>query len=856
MFDFLFKRSARQTPVTDAPVKPVLSAELTQSAIQAKKDALAQAETLKGDESAAVEFILNCQFADARLVAAGHISSRPMLDRVLQAMRNTDRRVSKLIQSKLDLYAEQERNEKKAMEYVELAKKLLHESQLTPNQVADLDRAWLSITQIPDLLRRQFDDSRTLLRGRLEAQAALQRAVIDILAQLNRLIEDSNMAAPAESARSLALLEHVMARHANEIEASSVPRHLFIEFSEKHFSYKQHLASVEQDAAAIAARQDALSKWEATESSALKPESVRREWRALPTIKNNALSLSMQERFDALLAKLSDAPKAKHDAVAEATQNNQQLISILLNDLDKALQDGALQAASEADKGLRAIDAKSFRLSESQSTQLTKLRAELSRLQGWAKWGGNVSREELLKAAEGLPAQSLSPLELAKKVGSLRERWKSLDISAGPAGKDLWHSFDAACTTAYAPAAEHFKKLADERLQNGEKARALIAEIKRFAADVNPAASDVTVDWKAFAAFCAKMPAAWHKLGIIDRKEKNQLDAEFNSAMQSLLEPLTEQRVIEITQREKLIAQATSLNPNDRNALDTLRSLQERWQEQAKSLPLERKDEQALWLRFREACDQVFAKRKEMASAADADRKQNMQAKETLCTDLEAAVNTNDKEILRAMRESKEAWNKIGAVPRALEDKIEKRYKNAVAALQKKLDEHKKTAAEVEFTALQDKLNLCHAVEQAIVNASTLEQDALQAYQNDWEKMPQLRPEFERKMRTRFERGITALKSNDRQYALELNKNAASLAQEVMRLEIVMGIDSPAALARERLQLQVEVLQSSLKNGSKAVSGESLSNQLANLCGSSVSVEPQMMNRLKQLITHYKNVVV
>jgi DNA repair protein SbcC/Rad50 len=856
MFDFLFKRPARQTPVTDALVKPVPSAELTQSAIQAKKDALAQAETLKGDESAAVEFILNCQFADARLVAAGHISSRPMLDRVLQAMRNTDRRVSKLIQSKLDLYAEQERNEKKAMEYVELAKKLLHDSQLAPNQVADLDRMWLSVTQIPDLLRRQFDDARTLLRGRLETQAALQRAVIDVLAQLNRLIEDSNMAALDESVRSLALLEQVMARHANEVEAPSVPRHLFIEFSEKHFSYKQHLASVEQDATAIAARQHALSMWEEAEPSTLKPESVRREWRALPAIKNNVLSLSMQERFDTLFAKLNDTPKAKHEMVAETTQGNQQLISTLLSDLDKALQDGALQAASEADKGLRAIDAKSFRLSEPQSTQLAKLRAELSRLQGWAKWGGNVSREELLKAAEGLPAQSLSPLELAKKVGSLRERWKSLDISAGPAGKDLWHSFDAACTTAYAPAAEYFKKLADERQQNGEKARALIAEVKRFTADVNPGASDVAVDWKAFAAFCVKMPAAWHKLGIIDRKEKKQLDAEFNSAMQSLLEPLTEQRVIEITQREKLIAQATSLNPNDRNALDKLRSLQEHWQEQAKSLPLERKDEQALWLRFREACDQVFAKRKEMASAADADRKQNMQAKETLCTELEAAVNANDKNILRTLRESKEAWGKIGAVPRALEDKIEKRYKNAVTALQAKLDERKKIAAEAEFTALQEKLNLCHAVEQAIVNASTLEQDALQAYQNDWEKMPLLRPEFERKMRTRFERGITALKSNDRQYALELNKNAASLAQEVMRLEIVLGIDSPAALARERLQLQVEVLQSSLKSGPKALSGESLSNQLANLCGSPVTVEPQMMNRLKQLITHYKNVVV
>ncbi|MGZ5788557.1 MAG: DUF349 domain-containing protein, partial [Burkholderiaceae bacterium] len=563
----------------------------------------------------------------------------------------------------------------------------------------------------------------------------------------------------------------------------------------------------------------------------------------------------LQERFDALLDQLIARQKAKQDAGEGTRQDSQQLISALLNDLEKSLQDGALQAASEADKGLRAIDAKSFRLLEPQSAQLARLRAELSHLQGWAKWGGNVSREELLKAAEGLPAQSLGPLELAKKVGSLRERWKSLDVSAGPAAKDLWHSFDAACTTAYAPAAEHFKKLADERQMHGEKARALIAEVKQFADQANPGAQDVAVDWKSLAAFCIKMPASWHKLGIIDRKEKKQLDAEFNSLMQLLLKPLAEQRALEITRREKLIAEAASLNPNERHALDTLRSLQERWQEYAKSLPLERKDEQALWQRFRETCDLVFAKRKELASAADADRKLNMQAKEALCAELESAADAGDKDILRTLRESKEAWGKIGAVPRALEDKVEKRYKNALASLQRKLDERKKSAVAAEFDALQNKLNLCHTIEQHLASGAALDQVALQAYQHDWEQLPPLRQAFDRKLKQRFDDCMAALKSNDRQYASALENNKTSLAQDVMRLEIVMGIDSPATLARERLQLQVEVLQSSLKSGAKASSAESLAAQLADLCGIPAVVEPQMMSRLTQLIAHCKSVV-
>ena len=852
MFEFLFKRPGRQNPPSDTSSKPAPSDNRTESAIHAKQNALQQAESLAGDESAAVEFILNCQFADARLAAARHVSSRPMLERVQQAMRNTDRRVSKLMQSQLEWFAEQDRNEKKALECHAQAQKLLHGPQLAPNQVADLDRAWQEIVQIPDLLQARFDDARTLLKSRLEAQAALQRAVIDVLTQLNRLIADSATDAPAVSARALALLEQAMARHANEAEALSVPKHLFIEFNEKHVQYKQYLALIEQDAAAISVRQDALSKWESAELSTLKPENLKHEWRALPILKNAMAATSLQQRFETLLEKLIDTQKVKLNASEEIKQNSQQLVFSLLNYLEKALQDGALQAAAEADKSLRAIDAQSFRLSASQSAQLGKLRAELSRLQGWAKWGGNVSREELLKAAEGLPAQSLGPVELAKKVGSLRERWKSLDLSAGPAAKDLWHHFDAACTTAYAPAAEHFKKLADERQQNAEKARALLAEAKRFAAEVKPNTSDINIDWKSVAAFCVKMPASWHKLGMIDRKEKKQLDAEFDEVMQALLAPLVEQRTIEFTQREKLIVEAANLKPNDRDVLDAVKALQERWQTRAKTLPLEHKDEQALWSRFREACDVIFTQRKELANAAEADRRQHLQAKETLCAELESAAGLSDKEIARLLRESKDAWNKIGPVPHASEGQIDKRYKNAVTVLQRQLDAIKKNAMDAEFMSLQNKLDLCVAVEQALVNGTAIDQDALLSYQNDWDKLPLLRPEFERKMKHRFDRGMTALKANDRAYVTEIDKNAAPLAQEVLRLEIVMGLDSPAELAKERLQLQVDVLQSSLKSGAKGSSAEVIPTALADLCSIPVLVAPHMMSRMTQLIVHCK----
>jgi hypothetical protein len=420
----------------------------------------------------------------------------------------------------------------------------------------------------------------------------------------------------------------------------------------------------------------------------------------------------------------------------------------------------------------------------------------------------------------------------------------------------LWLSFDAACTTAYSPAAEHFKKLAEERQLNAEKARLLIAEVKRFASTINIDATGDTVDWKAVASFCMKMPSQWQKLGAIGRKEKKQLDDEFKGAMQALLDPLAAQRAIEIKQREKLIAELGGLDPHERNALDNVRSLQEQWQARAKSLPLEHKDEQALWLRFRQACDQIFAKRKEIASAADADRKHNLQAKEALCAELELAVNADDKDLAGILRGSKEAWKNIGAVPRVSEGKIEKRYKDAVASLQKKLDGRKKRETEAEFVALESKLALCSVVEKALVDGTGIEADVCQGYQDEWDRLPVLRSGFERKMKERFDRSLAALKAGDRQYAVELTKPNDSLAREIMQLEIIMGIESPAELAKQRLQMQVEVLQSSLRSGTKAPAMESCLTQLVNLCATPSATDSRLMNRIKQLIAHCKHTVV
>ena len=44
---------------------------------------------------------------------------------------------------------------------------------------------------------------------------------------------------------------------------------------------------------------------------------------------------------------------------------------------------------------------------------------------------------------------------------------------------------------------------------------------------------------------------------------------------------------------------------------------------------------------------------------------------------------------------------------------------------------------------------------------------------------------------------------------------SGSITQQLLRMEILCGLDSPAAMSGERLKLQVEALQSSLKSGQR-----------------------------------------
>jgi len=840
MFEFLFKRPgdkpdevpAGQGAQQDPPAGPASS----QRALQAE-----QVKALAGDEAAAVEFILHSEFSELRLAAAEHVHSPGQLERVHAAIRNTDRRVAKLMQSRLDAIRHHEAELARGRACIEQAEALLKDDKLTPNHVAELDRKW-SVISAPQL-SEQFASVRGALAQRLEQQVRLQRSVLDSVTALRQL---GGAGLPAgELAQRLEQMAQAHAAALAAPEHGSLPRHLLREFDSEHARLTASLAALEQGQSAAAARASALAEWQAGEPASLNAETLKKTWQQLAPLPDAEEAARLQQQFDALLATLPQVerkPKARpaQERPAAPQPPGQHFLDTL-DAMEAALQQGSLASAAEMDKALK--DGKGARLTPALSERLAHARAELKRLSDWARWGGNVSREELIKAVEQLPVQKLAMSELAKKVGSMRERWKALDTLSGAAPKSLWERFDAACGAAYAPAAAHFKHLADERHTNAAKAQALVAEAASAAAALDGAQD---VDWKQLAASVQHLRLAWMHLGAIDRKEKKRLDHEFTAALNVLQAPLEQRRKAEVAEREELIEQAAALDARERHALDTLRSLQERWQEHARALPLERKAEQALWQRFRAACDAVFAKRKESAHAADAERRTHEQAKEALCARLEAAAPGVDAAGAgKLLREAASEWHAIGAVPRAHEARLEKRYHAAVAALQHQADTARRNAGLAQAGALRDKLRLCQEIEAALARLDD-QQGATEDWDARWAALPALSQEYEQVLHARFTAARNAFGDGREAYARLLEENRPKLLHDTLRLEIAAGVDSGSEFARERLKLQVEALQSSLKSGQKPLTQGA---QFLQLCAMPALADARTASRIEQLFT-------
>ncbi|MBX9869892.1 MAG: DUF349 domain-containing protein, partial [Burkholderiaceae bacterium] len=414
------------------------------------------------DETAVVALLLRCDFADGRLQAAQHVHSHDALLQVRNAMRNHDRRVAKLMQSRLDIMQHAAQMTRQLQACIEQAQQLASQEQILANQVNQLDKQRESLGALADMpdLVAQYAQARAEVEQKFQAQTQLQRQVLDVLQQLRDValvIAEQDVTLQADQFKqfsaNVAEYEATLAAFTAHTMHASLPKNLLADCVAALQNCHQQLDVLESKL-----------KLQQIEEAVVVSQAVTKN--VLENIPPDDDKVASQSADNANNTVPNIAPEETATVMPVNPAMSSAEIDATLNAFEEALEQGSVQNAKKHDRQLREVDAGATSLRASQRERLQKLRAELNHLLAWAKWGGNVSRDELIKAVEDIATENLAASQLAKKITTLRERWKEMERLSGAASQELWARFDAACNIAYAPAALHFQQQADERKAN------------------------------------------------------------------------------------------------------------------------------------------------------------------------------------------------------------------------------------------------------------------------------------------------------------------------------------------------------------------------------------------------------
>ncbi|WP_251150901.1 DUF349 domain-containing protein [Cellulosimicrobium sp. Marseille-Q4280] len=128
-------------------------------------------------------------------------------------------------------------------------------------------------------------------------------------------------------------------------------------------------------------------------------------------------------------------------------------------------------------------------------------------------------------------------------------------------------------------------------------------------------------------------------------------------------------------EKEKLVEEAEALATSTDwgPTAGAYRDLMARWKAAGRA---SRRDDDALWARFRSAQDAFFQARDAASSATDAEYAANLEVKEAILTEAEALVPVRDLAAAKtALRDVQERWEQAGRVPRGDLQRVEGRLR-------------------------------------------------------------------------------------------------------------------------------------------------------------------------------------
>lgn len=253
-----------------------------------------------------------------------------------------------------------------------------------------------------------------------------------------------------------------------------------------------------------------------------------------------------------------------------------------------------------------------------------------------------VAEKPAAKTDDVVRIPAMGGRKMQETLRGLREQWKKVDKEAAP-NPALWKRFDSACNRAHEVVDAWLKEARAQTTAHKAQRLALIEEVKAWAVEHANGP-----DWKGVARQLHQFAQRWRESGHLSEKIFAELQPVWKAAIHAAHEPLEVVQKASLARRHALIAEAQALGAAPSLRVDAVKALQQRWQEEAHAVVLDRKQEQKLWDAFRQPIDEAFARKSSVREQSQAALTPHDKAVLDAAKALDSATAKGDASAIRA----------------------------------------------------------------------------------------------------------------------------------------------------------------------------------------------------------------
>ena len=283
----------------------------------------------------------------------------------------------------------------------------------------------------------------------------------------------------------------------------------------------------------------------------------------------------------------------------------------------------------------------------------------------------------LCEQAEELTLET-QVVEAFRRLQKLHDEWRETGPVAIEFKEALWERFKEASSRINKRHQEHFESLKAEQTKNLALKLELCEKVESLA--TRPILS--RKDWNKASEELLEIQKVWKTIGFAPKKDNNRIYERFRAACDKFFEHKREFYAGQKSEMEhnlaiknELCAEAETLAMSEdwKRATEELIALQARWKQVG---PVARRHSDAIWKRFRAACDKFFERKAAHFATVDNQHEENLRQKQALIEEMRAAdVKAGGFE---AIKEFQRRWSQIGFVPIKFKDALQKEYKAIV----------------------------------------------------------------------------------------------------------------------------------------------------------------------------------